>query len=575
MRPGGLVRLVDVLWVLVFGVVGSLWCLTAGERLGPTFDEPVYLESGLHFWRTGSLKPLLDKGTMPLPVVVCTAPVRGWELARGERVELPDEFDSALALARPATLLFWWVLIIHGFLAGGRIAGPWGGRFAVALLTLEPTLLAHGSLATTDLAVSACLLAFAVHFQAGREAGWARRVGLISVLYAVALLAKASALVFGVLIMAALELGRVWQQQPAELRGWKRLRACLGSLLGPAFRKEVCQVVGIGLALTFLACGCDFESSPSFVAWASALPEGTPRSVMVWLAEHLTIFSNAGVAIVRQIRHNMQGHGAYLLGITSPRALWYYFPVALTIKLALPMLFLPVALALLSPRSLRNAMLGLAAVFLLFSLNCRVQIGIRLVMPLIVFASVGLGAAVADALGRIDLSRWRQSVLAGLTAAGLAWSAISVAGAWPDGLCYVNELYGGTRQGYHCVSGSDYDWGQGVRELQQWQQEHHRDLALLYYGTDPVAEPPHFLKLTPDHLPAPGKEPVRTALEGKDLAVSVCLLYGPSLKHEPLDALLHYLRNCKPVDRTTCFFIYRFPEAEPLAPPAARASAAK
>ena len=575
MRPGLLTRSVDVHWVLVFGVLGSFWCLSAGERIGPTFDEPFYLESGLHFWHTGSLKPLLDKGTMPLPIVVCTAPLRAWELHRGRAIDLTTEFDRALLLARPATLLFWWLLLVHGWIAGARMAGPWGGRLAVALLACEPTLLAHGSLATTDLALSACLLTFAVHFQAGREAGWWRRVGLSAVLYSLALLAKASALVFAVLIMLALEMARWWRQQPDEVRGWQRLRACLVPvLLGSGFRKEVLQTVSIGLGLTFVACGCDFLPSPSFIAWANTLPAGLPRSSMVWLAEHLPIFSNAGVALARQIKHNMQGHGAYLLGVTSPRALWYYFPVALTIKLALPMLLLPVALALLSPRSLRNWALGLTVVFLLFSLNCRVQIGIRLVMPLIVFACVGLGAALADALARIDLDRWRRSLLAGLTTAGLAWAAVSVASAWPHGLCYVNELYGGMAHGYRCVSGSDYDWGQGVRELQQWQVDHDRGLALLYYGTDPVATSPHFLSLAPDRLPAPGEQPVRSALEGKDLAVSVCLLYGPSLKHEPLDALLRYLRTRQPVDRTTCFFIYRFGEKGPPARPLSRAGGA-
>src|SRR5262249_48983895 len=105
MQSARLARLVDVLWVLVFGVLGSLWCVTAGERLGPTFDEPFYLEAGLHFWHTGSCKPLLDKGAMPLPMVLCTAPVRAWELCRGRPVELSREFDAALFLARPAALL--------------------------------------------------------------------------------------------------------------------------------------------------------------------------------------------------------------------------------------------------------------------------------------------------------------------------------------------------------------------------------------------------------------------------------------------------------------------------------------
>ncbi len=573
MRPGMMTRLVDGLWVLVFGALASLWCLTAGERLGPTFDEPFYLQGGLHFWRTGSLGPLLDKGTMPLPVVVCTAPVRAWEWWRRTPYDLadPEQFDEALRLARPATLLFWWLLLLHGWLAGARIAGPWGGRLAVALLACEPTLLAHGALATTDVALAGCLLAFAVHFQSGRQGGWWRRVGLSAVLYAVALLAKASALVFGVLIVVVLEMGRLWQQQPAEAGGWRRLRVCLAGLWAPAFRWEVFQIVGLGLVLTFLACGSDLQPRQSLVAWAHTLPEGALGSVMVWLAEHLRIFSNAGVAIVRQIRHNMQGHGVYLLGETSPRALWYFFPVALTVKLVVPVLVLPVALVLLSPRSLRNWALGLAGVLLLFSLNCRVQIGIRLVMPLIVFGLVGLGAALADALGRLDLARWRRVTVGTLAAAGLGWAAISVAGAWPNGLCYVNELYGGTSQGYRCVSGSDYDWGQGVRELQRWQQSNQRSVALLYYGTDPVAGPPRFRPLTVDRLPAPGDEPIRAALGGDDLAVSVCLLYGPSLCNERLDALLAYLRTREPVHQTTCFFVYRFPGETPSG---SRASAA-
>jgi hypothetical protein len=280
---------------------------------------------------------------------------------------------------------------------------------------------------------------------------------------------------------------------------------------------------------------------------------------MVWLAEHLAVFSNAGVAIVRQIRHNMQGHGAYLLGITSPRALWYFFPVALTVKLALGVLVLPVVLLILSPRSLRNWALGLAGVFLLFSLNCRVQIGVRLILPLVVFAVIGLGAALGHALARADLAHWRRRAVGVLAAVGIGWTAVSVAFAWPNGLCFVNELYGGKSEGYRCVSGSDYDWGQGVRELTRWQQKHERGLALLYYGTDPRAAPPHFRPITVDHLPAPGDRPVRAVLAGDDLAVSVCLLYGPSLGNERLDALLAYLRTCEPVDRTTCFFIYRFP----------------
>jgi hypothetical protein len=35
------------------------------------------------------------------------------------------------------------------------------------------------------------------------------------------------------------------------------------------------------------------------------------------------------------------------------------------------------------------------------------------------------------------------------------------------------------------------------------------------------------------------------------------------MKHDRLNALLGYLRTCRPVDRTSCFFIYRFPADRP------------
>jgi len=280
---------------------------------------------------------------------------------------------------------------------------------------------------------------------------------------------------------------------------------------------------------------------------------------MLWLAEHLAIFSNAGVALTRQVQHNVQGHGAYLLGATAPRALWYYFPVALTIKLTLPFLMLPLALLALSPRSLRNGLLFLTVAFLCFSLTCRVQIGVRMVSPLIVFLATGLSAALANSIADTSLGRGRRGLLACLAVASALWMAFSAAHVWPHGLCYVNELYGGTVDGYRCVSGSDYDWGQGLRELEQWRSERGVELGLLYYGTDALAYAPAYRRITLHLLPEPTAEGLAAALEGRDLAVSVSLLYGPRTKHERLDALLDYLRRCEPLGRTRCFLIYSFP----------------
>ena len=555
MRPAN--RWIDVLWVLAFGLVSSAWILTAAGQLGPTFDEPFYLQGGMHFWRTGSFEPLLNKGTMPLPVAVCTMPVRIYEAWRGSPIDLDADFDLALAMARPATLVFWWLLLLYGYIAGREISGTWGGRLAVALLACEPTLLAHAALATTDLAVAACLLMFAVHFRGNRDAGWRTRVGLCGILYGIALLAKASTLVFGVLVMATLEAAIAWERAAADRNARSRIGAALAALRSRRFVVDMMQIVAIGLALTVVACGSDRHTEPSFVAWARSLPDGVLGRSLVWLSENLAIFSNAGVAILRQVRHNMQGHGCYLLGVTSPHSLWYFFPVALTIKLTLPMLMLPIVLAVLSPGSLRSRVMALTIVFLVFSLNCRVQIGVRLVMPLIVFAVVGLGAALGDALARPG-PIWRRKLIAGVAAVSIGWMAIASAGVWPNGLCYVNEAWGGTAHAYKCVSGSDNDWGQGLPDLDRWCDANGRSVSLIYFGSDRRAGSDRFPMLQIDEIPAFDAESMRAVLGQRDLAVCMTLLYGPPMVHGRPKELLDFICSREPIARTQCFAIYRF-----------------
>src|SRR5437868_3383949 len=171
-------RVGDWLWFLAWAVLSSVWCLTAARQLSATFDEPVYLTRGLEGWRTGSHQGLLRLGTMPLPIDVETLPLYVWERWQGITFNPETDMQRILPWARAGALVFWWILLFFGRLAGRQLAGPWGGRLAVALLACEPSLLAHASLATTDIAITACLLALGYSFRAGREAGWGRRVAV-------------------------------------------------------------------------------------------------------------------------------------------------------------------------------------------------------------------------------------------------------------------------------------------------------------------------------------------------------------------------------------------------------------
>ena len=115
---------------------------------------------------------------MPLPVDMDTFPLYLWDRWHGIHLDPANDLEQFLPWQRTGTLVFWWLLLAYARLAGRQLAGVWGGRLAVALLASEPALLAHASLATTDLAVTACLLAFVYHYRTGRGKGWVWRIAL-------------------------------------------------------------------------------------------------------------------------------------------------------------------------------------------------------------------------------------------------------------------------------------------------------------------------------------------------------------------------------------------------------------
>ena len=63
-------RWADYLWFATWVLASSAWCLTAAARLGPTFDEPIYVQRGLDGWRTFSHQGLLK---LVNPVINVTA----------------------------------------------------------------------------------------------------------------------------------------------------------------------------------------------------------------------------------------------------------------------------------------------------------------------------------------------------------------------------------------------------------------------------------------------------------------------------------------------------------------------
>jgi hypothetical protein len=561
-------RLGDWLWFLAFATGSSAACLATARTIGATFDEPLYITRGLEGWRTGSHAGLMHLGTMPLPIDLFSLPIYLWERWHGVPFELPRDLETLLPWFRLPAITFWCLLLVYARLTGRRLAGPWGGRLAVAFIACEPSLLAHASLGTTDIAITACMLAFVYHFRTGREATWPRRLLLPTLWFTAAVLAKASGLVFGPLCMVVLEAERLARHGDLQWPARHRLREWCRETWDQfrPLRRDFKFIIGLGLALVFVYCGCDWKPLPSFVAWARSLPENGLGRAMVWVAEHFRIFSNAGEGLLRQVSHNARGHGVYMLERTGPSYFWYYFPVALTMKLSVPLLLGPLVVAVVRWRSLLNWALLTAAVLLVFSLNCHVQIGIRLVLPLCALLGVGVAAALSKSVHELGPG-WRRRVLITSAVVGVLWPAAAATVVWPNWLCYHNELWGGTARGYLRLSDSNYDWGQGLPELAHWQESHPElPLDVWYFGTDPEIDrlPVRHVKL--HTLPIETGDDVLARVHGHYLAASTTLLYGGYARGDGDRAMRNaaaFLRTRKPVARTTTFLIYDFTHVGP------------
>jgi hypothetical protein len=543
----------DWVWLVVLGVVSSLYGGASAQRIGPTFDEPLYVKCGLERWRTGSSYELMRVGTMPLPVDVATLPVGIWERVRGEQFDPTADLGRILPVARMGSLAFWWVLVIYVWLAARRLGGPWAGRLSAALLATEPNLLAHASLATTDMALTAMFLMFCFYFRLGREGSWWKRVAVPALCYAAAVLAKASALTFVPICMVAIEFERLWSESSTSCL-WARVKETATGVFSRRNFIDAAVIAAIGWTAVYLYCGSDWQPHDGLMAAAHALPEGTKREVATWAAEHFRVFNNAGVAMWRQIQHNAQGHSVYLLGETAPRAIWYYFPVALSMKTTIPFLLLALGLALLRPRALWNWPCLAAAALLAFSLTCRVQIGIRFFLPLIALACIGMSVALVQACR--EASAGRRRLVAAAATLLVGWSAIESALVWPNALCFTNELWGGTSRGFESLSDSNYDWGQGLPELADWPSANGAlEVAVWYFGTDPAVHSLPFRDVGAEVMASTDERQLRSAVGSRYLAVGTTLLYGSYVNPEKCE-ILKWLRAQPPIARTQTFLIF-------------------
>lgn len=445
-----------------------------------TADEFFHVPVGLAYWQTGDFAlyhhnpPLVRLlASAPLALAGVRAPLEGGPL---EPWPLGERFLIAYA-SRYHELFLWarLVVILMTCATGALVywaARPLGTLSAAAALGFFvtcPTVLAHGSLATTDAGFT--LAFFAAVLQAGRtfsRPSWGR-IAALGCLLGVALLTKLTALLLvPLLVLAGLALP--WTAAPIEWRtlGTKaralRLLAVMGGALVILNIGYLFQGTGTPLAAHELGHPLlrSLAASP-----LGGLPVPLPREYVLGFDDQYVEASGL--------------FAVYLLGETRTEGWWYYYPLVLLFKLPLPLLAAGLALvvAILCRRlTLTPLLAGVLFVttfaFVAFAAFTNIDLGIRYLLFLLPFLHLAIAHLVAAPASRTRVV---------LVAAALATQAASTWSTHPHYIAYFNEAAGRWPNGHRYLADSNLDWGQDLVHLRRFMQENGvGSVALSHFG---------------------------------------------------------------------------------------------
>jgi len=511
----------------------------AQMRMAPTFDEQNHVTRGIAILRTGDYRLSLDHP--PLANVIEALPVawrrsgfspdlpawRNEQTWRAARATIWTDPAAGLALirgARPMVLLFTLGLGVLIFLWAAALFGRWGGVFALALFALDPTMLAHGGLATTDMA-AACAMLLAMYLLRR----YLLRPARGRLLWAGAGLGLALAAKFSMLILLPISglillADALWPAGHADYSsGWPASR-------GPRFLRAAGAY-----ALMLLVAGVVVWGIYGFKIEPLGAKPGQPLPASASRMDRLPVPALQYLRGVKTVMSDAEGHRAYLLGSIDPtgKGWWYYFPVAMAVKTPLPELLLIAGILLLSLLPRIRARLKLdsgewlllllpAGVYFLAALGVlgiSLNLGLRHLMPLYPFLLILAGGWVA----LLRPFRARGPILGCFLAAQLA----GVLFAFPHFIAYFNEPGRLLNASRPVLIDSNYDWGQDLGRLAAFQRQHDwGTLYFSYFGT--TAPEAYHLR----YIPLPGLGLMREApspdwqnMRGY-LAISITNLYG-------------------------------------------------
>src|SRR5580692_8549280 len=491
-------RLKMPVWSFAGGLIILQMILVAiivhGESL--TFDEGDHIFAGYMMWHSGDYG--LNPEHPPLVKLVATLPLlqeklwvpplqQRWfktEAYRDGR-DFLERNDSPrhrlLFRMRLAAGVFAAGLSVIVFLMGMEFFGEKAGLLALLLVVFEPNLLANSALVTTDMGVTCFFLATIYCFYRYARQPSVIRLLLTGLAAGLTLSSKHSGI-----LLAPMLLGLTLVEIACAERGRRKRMA--ETLLG-----GIAAIVVLAVVVLWAFYGFRYAARPAGLAMNPTLSEyAAPLTgINSWVIQHVAhwrLLPESYLMGMTDIHYAAQQYPIFLLGHDYAHGVWWYFPVALSIKTTLGLIGLVVlaGIALISRQLRRGRELAYlvvpGAIYLGVAILSGMNIGTRHVLFLYPLAAL-LAAAGLTALAQHS-RRWLW-IGGGL----VAFHVISAMAIFPAEIPYGNEAWGGTTNTHKYLSDSSVDWAQQLPHIKQWVDAHPGEECWLAYSAYPDLRP--------------------------------------------------------------------------------------
>ncbi len=556
--------------LLVFSVLFLTETISGISQKSATFDETAHLPSGYMSLKFGDYgfnpaQPPLIKMLAAVPLLfvdvkgdLAAKPIRAWADAVDFLYKVNDA-DRLLFLGRvavlPLALLLGWVV----FLWAKRLFGREAAIAALFLYSFEPNILANAPLVTTDFG-AACFIFITIYcfYRLAHEFSIAR-LFLAGFSLGLALVSKfVSVQLFPILLFIG--IGVIFVERPVEVN----IEGVFQGRVSGRIKKFVLllvAIIGVGLVayvVIWAAYRFRYEGNPpgqSFeTSWSEALPyEGLSKQAVLWLRE-TRLLPEALLYGISAMSHKLSRF-TFLMGERTTGGWWYYFIVTFLLKTPVPLLMVLIAAPFTlwsywkkDPVAVLCLLLPVVIYFGIASVS-RLNIGHRHLLPIYPFLFVMVASLVPWVLRQRALIKGAMGVL-------VLWYLVSSVSIWPDYLAYFNEIAGGPDNGYKYLVDSNLDWGQDLKGLKRYMDQHGiKRVWLSYFGT----ASPEYYGITYSYLPScvifgPRHKPVPTPY----VAISATNLQGVCPQVIRLDPVFSDFRERQPLAKIGySIFLYK------------------